>query len=839
MKPARWEQIQTIFHEALTLADHAQPEFLSAVCHGDEDLLAQVRSMLAENSRADSILDLGLEPIALRIIGPPGDSLKMSEVGIYRLVEFIGEGGMGVVYLAERKDTGKQVAMKFLPGGALMSPARRDRFTHEIKLHASLAHPGIVAQYDAGALSDGTPWFVMEYVQGTHLVAYCQTRRSSLETRLNLFRAVCEVLEYLHGKGIIHRDLKPSNILVDQNGQPRVLDFGIAKELHAPEQMAERTRPELRVMSRAYAAPEWIEHGVVDQSTDVYSLGIILRQLLAGVSGVRKSQQRELDKICGKALNADSDQRYRSVETLRRDIDHFVRNEPLEAQPPSRRYRLQKFLTRHRSSVLAAAVALFLFSAMAVWFTIRLAKERNSAVAEGTSLAATQRLMLNMLGGDDPMAGPKQDLRVLTLLDRATIEAEASRADSETQAEIDQTVGEMYRRLGNFDKAEPLLRKALDKWKSAPVVNQMKVAAALIHLGRLNADELKFAEGDRYVRQGLSLAAHLPPNDPFLISAKTVLARVLAQRGSYADAIAILEPLVRIPPLGQEGEYALSEGLHTLAYAKSASGQYEDAKALARRNLALDQKLYGESYVRVGSELANIGADEATQGHYPLSEKMLRQAVAINSKWYGENNPDTLQDMAILAAILIQQSKFNEAAQILHRVLANQEQSPGHADQFAVTLDTLGRLELKTGSLDDAESHLAHALAIDRKLFGDNDHKTAMVKAHYAQVFMKKQQYAQAEPLLSGALYTLTHPPRPGNMSVPVIQSFLGEVLLKQKRYREAEQPLLNAFAALEKQSSAPLAPSRDAALRDLVAVYNALGDSAQASHYQSLVRVH
>src|SRR5215472_18728914 len=234
MDSARYEQIQTIFHDALERPEAERQTFVEAACGSDTELLAEVLNMLDADSRRTSLLDRGLPDAAHETISAPFDPVSSREFGPYRLVRLLGEGGMGVVWLAERRDAGNLVAIKFLPHAGL-SPARRDRFAREIKTLGKLKHPYIARLYDAGALEDGTPWFAMEYVEGIPLGDYLRQTQLPVEARLKLFRAICTAVQYAHGQEIIHRDLKPSNILVEYDGTPRLLDFGIARELHLPD----------------------------------------------------------------------------------------------------------------------------------------------------------------------------------------------------------------------------------------------------------------------------------------------------------------------------------------------------------------------------------------------------------------------------------------------------------------------------------------------------------------------------------------------------------------------------------------------------------------------------
>ena len=288
MDSARWEGIQTLFHEALDLPAPEQHPFLKAACSDDVTLLAEVEALLAEDAQSGSFLERDVANIAHDLLDRPAPpALSPRQFGPYKILRELGEGGMGTVYLAERQDLGNLVAIKILRD-AWVSAARRERFLSEQRMLAQLNHPSIARLYDADTLPDGTPWFVMEYVDGVPLTEYCRERKSSIHERLELLRSVSEAVQYAHRHAVIHRDLKPSNILVKSDGTVRLLDFGIAKQLqdlHAPD---EHTRTSARLMTPAYAAPEQLAGGAVGVYTDVYALGVLLYEMLTG----RLPQQR-------------------------------------------------------------------------------------------------------------------------------------------------------------------------------------------------------------------------------------------------------------------------------------------------------------------------------------------------------------------------------------------------------------------------------------------------------------------------------------------------------------------------------------------------------------------
>src|SRR3954469_15913936 len=379
MESARWSRIQELFHAAADLPQEEQRGYLKSTCSGDEALFADVAALLDEDARASSPLEGAVARRAHDVLATEVFAAK--ELGAYRIERVLGEGGMGVVYLAERKDLGRRVAVKVLRD-AWLSPGRRERFAAEQAALAQLEHPGIARLYEGGVLDDGTPFFVMEYVDGKPLTDYCRDESATIETRLRLFRSLCEAVQAAHAHAIIHRDIKPSNVLVKRDGSVRLLDFGIAKQLDTAEVQAARTLTGLRLMTPAYAAPEQFRGDPAGIHTDVYSLGVVLYELLAGklpfdlssctpdaaerlileCKPVPPSAARslalgapawaDLDVLVLTAMHKDPQRRYRSVEALLRDLVNYRGQEPLEARPDDLGYQLRKFVRRNRRQVV-------------------------------------------------------------------------------------------------------------------------------------------------------------------------------------------------------------------------------------------------------------------------------------------------------------------------------------------------------------------------------------------------------------------------------------------------------------------------------------------------------
>src|SRR5213593_1587792 len=624
MDAARWERVQTIFHDVADLPQPAQRALLETECREDPALMVEVVGLLEEDARGDSLLDRDAADLAGEVLDAAIPAAFLDQnFGPYRMKQMLGEGGMGVVYLAERKDLGSVAAIKILRD-AWLSPERRERFASEQRTLAQLNHPAIARLYDASTLPDGTPWFVMEYVEGVPLTKFCEEHASAMPQRLRLFRAVCEAVEHAHRHLIVHRDLKPSNILVKPDGSVKLLDFGIAKQLESLEGPVDRTRTGLRLMTPAYAAPEQILGDPVGIHTDIYTLGVVLYELLTGrlpfdlsnrtpgeaetaiieqgperPSGAAKEKSisrrawADLDVLCLTAMHIEPQRRYRTVEALIRDIDHYLAGEPLEARPDTFGYRLSKYVRRNWRPVSAAAAAFIVVVSLVVFYTVRLATARNAAVAEAGRTQRIQHFMLNLFQGGDEAVGPADSLRVVTLLDRGVQEAQALDGEPAVQAELRETLGSIYQKLGKLERADSLLGAALDQRRSLFGPDNAEVARSLVALGRLRVDQAQDEEAERLARQGLEMSKRqLRPNDPAIASATLALGQVLEESGKYDEGIKVLEQAVRLRGMAPaQPTTELAASLRELANTHFYAGHLAVADSLDRLVLALTRKL--------------------------------------------------------------------------------------------------------------------------------------------------------------------------------------------------------------------------------------------------------
>jgi serine/threonine-protein kinase len=865
MDKARWDRIQTLFQRAVDIPAPEQHDFLRTACDGDEALMDEVLVMLREDARGASLLDGGLPAVADAMLRGAPPSFTSTEFGTYRIKKLLGEGGMGVVYLAEREDIGSVVAIKLLRD-AFLSPARIDRFVSEQKTLAKLEHPFIAPILDAGALADGTPWFVMPYVEGTPLTEYCRAHGCSISERLRLVRSVAESVQYAHSQAIIHRDLKPSNVLVKVDGTVRLLDFGIAKQMESAEP-ADGTQTIWRAMTLAYAAPEQIRGERLGTQVDVYSLGVILYELLTGrlpfdlsnlshaeaeqailqhqveapsavakYSGAgAKGAWGELDVLCLTAMHQDPGRRYQSVEALIRDIDHYLKSEPLEARPDTLGYRTRKFVGRNRRALLLTVAACAIIAALVVFFVARLARARSIELNEARRTQRIERFMLNLFDGGDKAAGPSGTLQAVTLLDRGVQSARTLSADPAVQADLYQTLGNMYQKLGKSDQADRLMRSALERRKSVAGPDNQEMGDGLVALGLLRLDQSQVVEAERLIREGLAMnRRHLPPNDPGVLRAESALGRVLEDRGAYDEAVKTLDETVRLQSAQKEITTDLSDSITELATAHYYLGHLTLADSLNQRALAIDRQLFGAVHPRVADDLYNLGLIQHDLGHDTIAEQDYRQALAIKQAWYGTEHPDTALIMAAVGQALIYQNKYDEAAVELQQALAIQERIFGkvHA-QVAMGLNVLGMLELRRGHLSDAEKDFKRMADINRRVYDDRHYLVGIALLGLGDVYFAQKNNAGAERSYREALARFTEKLPANHPNTAATRIRLGHMLVLERQFKEAESELLAGYAVLEKQPGQQ-AGRIQIARKDLVTVYEALKQPEKAEKFRA-----
>lgn len=806
-------RLRELFERVVGLPLEECRAFVASECDGNPGMRRRLEAMLDEDAVAEGLLDRGAAAVTEQMLGV----LETRACGPYVLEGVIGEGGMGVVYRGRRADLGSVAAIKVLRD-AWVSPQRRERFRKEQRTLARLNHPGIARLLDAGVTVEGTPWIAVEMVEGERINHYAALRCLDVRARLGLFLQVCDAVQYAHERAVIHRDLKPSNILVDRAGAVRLVDFGIAKQLEETDGEAEATRTEFRLLTPKYAAPEQVR-GEVGVYTDVYALGVLLRELLEGARG--KAAWDELRVVAAKAAHPDFGQRYRTVEGLGGDVRRYLAGQPLEAKPDSRAYRLRKFVGRNRVGVAAAAAGLLVVVSLSGYFTWRLKQSRDEAMAAAARAERIQAFLLNLFEGGDKAGGPRRGLTVETLIERGVREAAQLDGEPAVQAEVFDTLGRMYGRLGRYEAAEKLLVAAIKRGRGGA-----QEVASRVELALLRAEQGRLEEAEALAREAMS-------RSPRAWEPREALGRVLTERGRYDDAVAALEPVLaarRREPGAPDRQAAVASAL---AAAHFYAGRYAEARRLNEEALELRRQAYGERHPQVAAVLIDLGAIAFDTGRYAQAEPYFRQALERYEKWYGESHPETGSALTMLGRDLLYQKKNGEARRLLERALAIQEAAlGGEHGRVASVLNDLGNLALGEKRYEEADAAYGRMEKIYRRTRGEGHYLVATALSNRATVRLERGEYARAEAIYRDVVARYEKALPAGHVNTAVARIRLGRSLLRQRRFGEAVEESQAGYELLRDAAHVSVSWLQGAR-QDLAAAYAALGEVERAAQYR------
>jgi serine/threonine-protein kinase len=720
--------------------------------------------------------------------GPAEASAGGRVVGAYRLLDELGEGGMGTVYLAERADGQfeQQVAVKLLKHGLHGEEARR-RFLQERQILARLQHDSIARLLDGGLTEDGTPFFVMERVEGKPITIYCDEQRLGIEARLHVFLEVCDAAQYAHRNLVVHRDLKPSNILVDAAGSVKLLDFGIAKLLvEGDDGAAEGTRTTLRAMTPEYAAPEQVRGDPVTTATDVYALGVLLYELLTGqrpyrvgrglaseweraileqqpqrpsVSAVTSRELRrrlrgDLDWVVLKALQKEPERRYPSAEALATDIRRHLHGLPVSARGDALGYRARKFLRRHRLG--AAAAALVILSL--VGGLIGTAWQARRAEREARKAEAVKDFLKSLFSASDPAQAQGKERTARQLLEDGARRIETELKDQpEVQSEVARLIAAVYLGLGEYDSALPLLRADLERRRRLDGPRSVAVAESLTQLGDVTYDQGRFDEAGATYEEALGI-----------------------QRAKHGE---------RSPEV--------AELLWDLGGVRRNRDDLAGAEALDKQALQIFIETRGANSKESISVRESLSIIYSQGGRLEEAAVMQEPVAAWREKQYGLDHPDTLNARYNLAVRLLPLGRVAEAIAIVEDVAARQGRvmGPRH-DRRAASLRVLARALDGAGRSEEALTRIAEALAIHRERFGPSHLQVAIDLACQATIESHSSRLAEAERDGRQALALLTGGPAVVASDLATLRLHVGRVLAEAGRLEEAEEQLAQAVAS-------------------------------------------
>jgi serine/threonine-protein kinase len=768
-----------------------RPAFVEGEAAGDAELACEVLRLLAADGMAEGLSrDFVHASIASEARTAEGTPQR---IGPYRIERELGRGGMGTVYLASRDgDYDRTVAIKVLRRGMDTEDIVR-RFTTERQILADLDHPHIARLFDGGTTPDGLPYFVMEAIEGEPIDRYCAARRLTVTERLRLFGAVCAAVSYAHQNLVVHRDLKPSNILVAADGSPKLLDFGIAKLLGPEGGPVDATAAGLLPLTPGYASPEQMRGEGVGTASDVYSLGVVLAELLTGRKAGEPptaALKGDLAAVVGKALRDEPQERYGSVEQLAEDVRRHLAALPVTARRGTFTYRAGKFVQRNRVALVVGAA---LSSVVLAFAGTALVQSRRAAL-ERDKAERSLEFLVELFEVSQPEQALGREVSAREVLDRGA-ERVSRELDGrpEVQATLLDTLGRVYDKLGLLERAEPLLRQALARRRETLGSRHPDVALSLAHL----ADHLQvrgdLGEAEALYREALDLnrAVH-GPHHPEVARALNSLADVLHDAGDYAAA----EPLYRraltlrrklfakphadlaasLNDLGvlyhDQGDYPRAEplyrealalreallgpdhpdvavSLNNLATLLRADGRYTDAEPLLRRSVAIHRRALGDRHVKVAVSLQNLAMLLYDKGQPEDAERLMRQAMDVHLSLFGPDASDVATNSNDLALILVAQERRAEAEALFQRSIEGYRKSlPADHPYLAHPLLSLGQLLLERGALRSAEPLLAEALQIRRGAFLANHWRIGDAASALGECRARLGGAAEAEPLL-------------------------------------------------------------------------------------------
>ena len=799
----RWLRVRGIFDQASDLDTAERDAYLDRTCDGDAALRAEVEALLD----ADRAAAEGFRPqIASATEALAEPSLELQEhLGPYRIESELGRGGMGVVYAAVRDDGEyrQQVAVKVM-AQLLATESAAERFRNERQILADLEHPAIARLLDGGTTEHGAPYLVMEYIQGEPIDVYCRRRKASLEERLGLMVKVCRAVSHAHARLIVHRDLKPANILITTDGEPKLLDFGIAKILDG-ERETVQTRTGSLPLTPRYASPEQVAADSITVATDIYSLGIVLYELLSGVSpygdvsvqsparlaqaicdvdpvrlsvAARQAVQKggappvaarrlegELDAMVGTALRKEPERRYATVDQLAADLQRYLDGLPVTAVPDSFFYRAGKWLRRNTLVAALAALAVLALVGGLIARTVeaeranleaaRAEQEKERANLEATVANEVALFLESVFDSAGPVDATRREVTARQLLDAATERVDQLEDQPLVQARVLRVMGRAYKELALFDESEDLLKRSLEAMDRSPDATSDGYFLVHLALGNLLKERQRPPEAEVQFRAALE---HVRQTDrrqgPEEIRALHQLGLMLSHQGKLEDAESMLLDAVAMaqaqPTPDLRSQLTINFILGSL-YADK--GDLERSHEVTKEGLRLAREVSGPKHQATVVGLINAGQGLIELGRPDEAEPYLVEAVETAESFLPAVHPLVAAAERNLGAMQARQGRLDEAETVLGQALAHHAKLYDE-EQFLTQLvqSNVALVRLRQGRLDEADGLFAKSLAAIEPDFGSEHHVVGEILHFQGELRVRQGRQADARKLFERAL---------------------------------------------------------------------------------------
>lgn len=693
----------------------------------------------------------------------------------------VHRGGQGIVYLATQQSTGRDVAIKALREGPFAGESERIRFEREVSILAGFQHNSIIRILDRGEIG-GNHYLVMDYIDGRPLDRFARDHNLTLRDRLQLFARVCDAVSEAHLRGVIHRDLKPGNILVTESGEPRILDFGLAKLTNSTDLESAATQTGQILGSLPWVSPEQVcgQHSAVDIRSDVYSLGVILYQLLTDQlpystvgnleqvlatirtaepirpSNLSRDVEDDLDRITLKCLAKEPERRYQSVGELVRDIRYYLAGEAIEAKRDSTWYLAKIMLRRHRAAVAVAAgfVAVMTISSVALTVLYQgKTAEQKRAQAEAAKATQIAQFAQGMLSGIDPATAGDMDKRLVRLiLDESARRVESElNAQPDVQAAIHQTIGQSYQAIGALTEARIHLEKALEARRSVLGTDHADTLASMDSVAMLDLEQGEHAKAEQLCRIALDTSTRvLGPDHSQTLLITSNLAEILQAQGKFTDAENlnrdVLERRKRV--LGMDHPDTLTS-MNNLAGVLRIVEKFDEAERLYLSTIDVEKRVKGELHPQTLRTTNNLAVLYFSSGRLDQAEPNYRNVLALRQRVLGDDHPDTLNSMGNLAELLRAKGQLEEAEATFRRLIDTERRVLGEwHPTLGIHLLTLASIIGQRGDLQQAEKLLRDAVAINTKSLPPDHWQIASSKLGLGACLVKLGKYVESEQLL-------------------------------------------------------------------------------------------
>ncbi len=737
-----------------------------------------------------------------------------TKIGPYRVLDVLGEGGMAVVYLAEQLEPVKRrVALKILKPG-MDTKQVVARFESERQALAVLDHPNIASIFDGGVADSGRPYFVMELVKGVPITDYCDEQRLRTEQRIRLFLDVCAAVQHAHLKGLIHRDLKPSNILVgvvDGKPQAKVIDFGIAKATSTTLTEATLyTRLGQLIGTPQYMSPEQANlTGLdVDTRTDVYSLGVVLYELLVGavpidltgigdqsmqvairekepskpstrikelgdtqdeiakarntdIHSLRRQLRGDLDWIVMRAIEKDRTRRYETVNALWMECQRFLNREPVLARPPSAGYLLQRFVQRNRLAVLAASITIVAVCVGATASVLGYLRAKDAELVARQESARANRVaefLKELLAASKPSNARGEDVTVRQVLDAGVEKVRSELDEPELKASLLEIMGDVYTDLGDFQQAEQLLLESIDIHRETG--DPLALAAALDEFGQLLRSRGDWQASVSVMEEALAYARRVSGEASLEVQANILnsLGFSASKLNRFGDAEKYhREALALRRELFGPEDVVTSQSLSSLGFLLYKTGQYDESVELMAAALRIAERELGPYHPVISTRALNLSSAYLRTGRFSEAERLIRKAIEIDEYVYGPDHHFIASGLLNLAALYREQLDFERAAKTLQQALPIETAALGdrHVDT-GHTRATLAYYYSQSGNFQDAEELITIAQEIfDEAALGEHQYKLQLLKTRGA-LMQANGSYAEALAYYEEALEMAT-----------------------------------------------------------------------------------